>query len=215
MANELSQGGVELVFDDRVCVDKDDALAVAVSQAEEYMGTRIDENVEAAAAASKEATKEREALAKILAEDAKTQMKPAADAFEAAVRLVAERQDEVKVDVSASSISSRHAEEVTFDYTATLRVSFDRTSISVSRELLAPEAAIEKSRQIEALLEEASKRNAEAMEWKKRLANIGSYERKAKANLAKHRLSKSEAGRELLTALTANVENDVKRLSKR
>lgn len=201
-------------------IDKDDLIAVGVTEAEEYMQAELAAAEEAVDAFRKEANQacvQHQDLLNDMTEQIGKELKP--EILEGLKCLGVKK---ITVDSSHQGVQYRAVKkgdkEVPY-FTVTLAV---RESVQnggkrhgnvvhfnkdleqkVPKEVL---DLIEQQKQAEA---NADQKREEALSWKRRLAGMPQYERKLRAELAKHRLSQSQEGRDIINTMLSDVKKRV------
>lgn len=202
-----------------VSVDKEDVLAIAVSQAETLANDEIAQAMADAEFANKEIGKyDRLAQATVEVRGNEEWISAKAD-LETTLKSVDPKCSVIfsvshAIDGAVTDDDDEGAEPARVYKTmqTKLYVSLDRCTSSTlcfTRKLKLPKAALAALKRRTAAgvaKEEALQR---AYEWKRRLANIPLLERQARGKIAAHQLGRTEQGRAILEQLVGNIAKDV------
>ena len=194
-----------------VGVDKDDILALAMSQAEDL----CQENINRCRAEVKVLEAECGTIGEAVT--AKSRVVVAGFAAAAAAKFVDafkalgfDPEVEVQLDRAPNDPDNTDAQgSVTVGMKSRntnpeARIQFSCKTPAAVKKLLEKRGGLQK---------QAAALRDEQFTWRKKLDNLDSYERKAKGKLAAARLNTSEEGRQVLTMLTGTVERDIKLLA--
>lgn len=190
-------------------INMEDVLTVVVSEAEDHYTGEINK----ARAAIDQYKKEETAVAERLA----AQRKVDADAVVAG--LMVGLEDTVKIFKLKQGVGyqvvTNDKEQQRLQVSLSLRPA-DSSKWTGSMQqttevaLSAEDKAIQK--ELDDLHEQISQAEADALLARKRLGNVPALTRRARAKVAKARLSGSQEGRDMLSALTQDLENEIRNL---
>lgn len=197
-----------------VDLDKEDVLAIGMSEAEDRMQEHLDSAMKSRNQAQEEADAYMQKAHDLLQEAAEDECEEMKKALAEAMKAMKIRNVEFTVQHHLPCRDAKGA--VSKEYSCTLHccestddkrrgnLQFSRTfTFKTPTDVI---RALDHSR-------DASQQSAEyeqtAMEWKRKLTQLPRYERKLRRRLAEARLSKSKEGRELLDTMIGDVTKDV------
>lgn len=191
-------------------LDKEDVLAIGISQAEEYAQKELDRCRDAADQALKKSAKLFKELEEKLTDLAVAHFKKRTDAAIAFCKANGLKDTKVIPDSCHKQIDKGacytgvtvlgNCQSKNKD--GNFRAAWSE-SIKVPAAILAIEKQANEERAAGSTLE------AEAMEWKKRLTQIPRLERKLRGKLAASRLSQTQEGSDIVSLLSADIRNEV------
>jgi len=194
-----------------VTIDKEDVLAVGITEAEEYMQTELKACQEDAADQGRQAREHSEARGKILAAAGKVFAKAIEEQLTEGLQCLNPKKLNYAHTVSELCMPPKGSRKPP-TYNIQLQVQeCNGRGLNLSRTFTerAPIEARDELRAEQACHAAQSESQNEAMEWKRRLSRIPQYERKLRAELAKKRLVKTASGKEILAAMLGDVKTRV------
>lgn len=212
-------------------IDKNDIIAVAVTQAEDHMNLQLSQLQESVKETSKEVDELKQRIHESRISILKKEMSKKADAIckqldklgmDCDVNYVTydrvlgystkDRLDALSQrEMFSGSVIIEVAEKGTYgeagDALLLTRCGSQQLKFDVVLQVDKPtQLAIGRLGELE---EELKEKRAECLKWKRRLSQVPALERKYKARLAQARLGKTEKGREILERLTGTISEDV------
>jgi hypothetical protein len=195
-----------------VTIDKDDVLAVGITEAEEYMQEQLDGWKDEQKKKEAEAAEHSKNRTQILAADGAE----FAHAIEHQLRegLACLNCKKLEFNHSTSEICMHPGTRKRPTYSVQINVNErgnGHGALSLQRTFTrpAPKEAAEEFKAQHKAQDEATAAGQQALEWKRRLTRIPQYERKLRAELAKNRLGKTADGKAVLAAMLGDVKKKV------
>jgi hypothetical protein len=219
-----STGGEIALLAMNVTVDKDDVLAVVESQAEAEANSQIARAVADVARAEqvlKQHAAQLDTCVRQFCENAwaheQETLRTALESCNKHTKVQFDASGELQEKPAAPVVESACPITKGYVVRCTLQVSptasgpaeIWRGSVTLRKTLPTTAEMRRLQRQIQKARQTKDEAQQLAYEWKRRLCNIPMLLRQAQATLAKHRLSKSKEGQEILTRLTANLTKAV------
>lgn len=192
---------------EEVLVDKDDVLAVGITEAEEFMQAQVAVANDNAKEARQSAQEHYRAKDKALT-DRGVEVR---DELETRMADVFRDLGCHKVTFTVQSCDLSQDDGKAYFVSYTVNASDGKGTMRFTRSTRekAPKKAVEELKAAAEAEKTARDWEASALEWKRRLTRLPQYERKLRAEIAKTRLAKTPAGKEILQAMLGDVKNRV------
>lgn len=221
------------VVGNNVSIDMDDVLSIAISRAEMMMQERVNQFNKEAKETASQAEKLEQEIINDCTEATKTKYGEAIDAAKNGFKTLSGRTvNESIEDVAVGELHEKSAQSRSGKSSLVQKGKFEvsivlfegkrkngedayygyrnqNVILETAKTDPLPAGVAAKVKECLALQNASTNAKAEALTWRKKLANIGKLERQYRGRLAEQKLSKTEEGRNIVQALTEGVENDI------
>lgn len=191
-------------------LDKDDVIAIGVTQAEEYAQAELERCLQESEHHTTQAKKLDKQKHEQLKQHAAEKCQGDVDAAKAAAQSLGLPAVEVKTFSEwFDSKKKTHVVNFHVESEKTQKKTHCHLFVNGHRIVTVPKAILALHADAEKHMEQVKTLQSEAMKWKKRLTKIPQLERKLRGKLAQERLKKTAEGSAIVAALTSDIQREV------